>query len=123
MFCFGALGYGAIEVGFRGHTHWTMLLAGGLCLVLLNELNGLLAAWPLLLRCTAGSLVITGVELSFGLVCNRALHWGVWDYSDQWGNVLGQICPLYTLLWFFLCIPIFGCFTLASRWAASPGGL
>ena len=44
LFCFGALGYGAIEVTFRGHTHWTMLVAGGLCLLLLEQVNLHLAA-------------------------------------------------------------------------------
>lgn len=123
LFCFGALGYGAIEVSFRGHTHWTMLVAGGVCLLLLEQVNLHLAAWPLLVRCGIGALTITGVELAFGLVCNRALHWGVWDYSNQWGNLLGQVCPLYTFLWFLLCIPILGCFSLAGRWLAGTGGL
>ena len=27
---------------------------------------------------------------------------GVWDYSNQPGNVLGQICPAFGLLWFFI---------------------
>jgi len=26
----------------------------------------------------------------------------VWDYSDRRWNVYGQICPLYSLLWFVL---------------------
>lgn len=26
----------------------------------------------------------------------------VWDYSNQPGNVLGQICPVFGLLWFFI---------------------
>ena len=118
LFSFGALGYGGIELAFRGRTHWTMLVAGGLCLVALQSLNGALSAWPLLARCAAGALVITTVELAFGLVCNRALHWGVWDYSDRWGNLLGQVCPLYTFLWFLLCIPILGSFSAVDRWAA-----
>lgn len=116
LFCFGALGYGAIELTFRGYTHWTMLVAGGLCLTLLQQISITLGHWPFLAQCLTGALTITGVELVFGLVVNRALHWGVWDYSTQWGNVMGQICPQFTVYWFFLCIPILGCFSLASRW-------
>lgn len=31
-----------------------------------------------------------------------SLGLGVWDYSNQPGNVLGQICPAFGLLWFFI---------------------
>lgn len=110
LFMVGALGYGGIEVLFRGYTHWTMLLAGGLCLLGLQTLDHWLFRLPLLMRSAAGALFITGVELCFGLVCNRCLHWGVWDYSAYWGNLWGQICPLFTFFWFLLCIPIFWAF-------------
>ena len=52
---------------------------------------------PLFLRAVVGSGIITMVELSAGLVFNRS--YTVWDYRDQWGNWLGQICPLFSLLW------------------------
>ena len=35
--------------------------------------------------------------LVFGNLCNR--NYEVWDYRDQTGNFLGQICPMFTLLW------------------------
>ncbi len=107
MFFLGALGYGGIEVLVRGYTHWTMLVAGGLCLLGLQALDRQLRQLPFLLRCAAGALLITAVELCFGLVCNRAMRWGVWDYSGYWGNLWGQICPLFTFYWFLLCIPVF----------------
>ena len=31
--------------------------------------------------------------------------WNVWSYADRPLNVLGQICPLYSLFWFLLAIP------------------
>ena len=43
-----------------------------------------------------------------GCVVNRLLKWQVWDYSGRFGNLLGQVCPLYTGLWFLLCIPVYG---------------
>ena len=88
-------------------------------------LNERLGRWPLLARCAAGALVITGVELAFGVVCNLALGWRVWDYSLLWGNLWGQICPLYSSLWFLLCIPIFGSLSLCRARLdapAAPGG-
>ena len=89
LFCLGALGYGCIELVWRGRTHWTMLLAGGVCMLALWALSERLARWPLLARCAAGALVITGVELAFGVVCNLLLGWRVWDYSLLWGNLWG----------------------------------
>jgi uncharacterized membrane protein len=49
---------------------------------------------------------ITAVEFAVGAVVN--LWWGmeVWDYSSLFGNLFGQICPLYSFLWFLLCIPV-----------------
>lgn len=105
-FAIGALGYGCIEILWRGHTHWTMLLCGGVALLVLRRISR--TALPFLTQCALGSASITGLELSAGLVVNRALHWGVWDYSAYWGNVLGQVCPLYSTLWFLLCIPVLG---------------
>ena len=110
LFCAGALGYGGIEVLVRGHTHWTMLLAGGFCLTGLEALDRRLSHRPFLLRCAAGAALITAIELASGLVCNRLLHWAVWDYSAHWGNLWGQICPLFSLYWFLLCIPVFWVF-------------
>ena len=45
-----------------------------------------------------------------GLILNVWMGLGVWDYSDLPGNVLGQICPMFTVIWWVLClmfIPVF----------------
>ncbi|WP_195640663.1 putative ABC transporter permease [Flavonifractor plautii] len=39
-----------------------------------------------------------------GLVLNVWLGLGVWDYSHLAGNILGQICPQFTLLWLVLSV-------------------
>lgn len=46
-----------------------------------------------------GAGIITGVELVFGLIFNRALGMGVWDYSRVPLNLWGQICLPFTLIW------------------------
>lgn len=104
IFAVGALGYGALEVLFRGFTHWTMMLTGGACLLTLYYLNRQFHKAPLLLKATGGALIITLYEFAVGLIVNLWYHWNIWDYSAMPGNVLGQICPLFTLLWFFLCL-------------------
>mgnify|MGYP003379096088 CR=1 FL=1 len=63
-------------------------------------------AMPLWKKCLVGDAVITGVEFCVGCVVNRWLHWNVWDYSQLAGNLLGQICPLYSFLWYLLSAPI-----------------
>lgn len=59
------------------------------------------------IRCLLGSLMITGLEFLTGCLVNLKLHWKVWDYSNLKYNFLGQISLLYSVLWFFLTIPVF----------------
>lgn len=50
----------------------------------------------------AGAIIITLLELIVGTIVNIILGWNVWDYSNLPGNLWGQICPQFTVLWFFL---------------------
>ena len=97
LFSLGGLAYCGLELLWRGRTHFSMFLAGGTSLLLLGKLNRAEPKLPLFLRAVVGSGIITMVELSAGLIFNRS--YTVWDYRDQWGNWLGQICPLFSLLW------------------------
>lgn len=120
IFCTGAAGYSALEVLVRGHTHWTMTLLGGACLVGLCLLGRAWAARPLWAQAAAGAAGITAAELAVGLVVNLALGWNVWSYEAEFGNLLGQICPLYSFYWFCLCWAVLGirravCRLLARR--------
>jgi len=95
LFYLGGLGYFCLELLWRGWSHGSMFLAGGTCFLLLGAINRTHA--PLPLKAMAGALAITAVELAAGLLVNR--EYTVWDYRDQPGNFLGQICPGFTLLW------------------------
>ena len=59
---------------------------------------------------------VSGVELLFGLFCTRVLGLAVWDYSEEWGNLAGLICPRYTLLWFLLCLWLLAALRGIRRW-------
>lgn len=48
------------------------------------------------------ALCVTGVEYLAGLIFIKGLHVKLWDYSTQWGNVNGIICPKFTLFWLAL---------------------
>ena len=100
---FGGTAYGLIEVLYRGHTHWTMLLLGGLCFYLLScfaELH-----LPLPLAAVPCAYLITGLEFLTGCLVNLLLHWNVWDYSAQPLNLLGQVCFSFLGMWYLLSIP------------------
>ena len=101
LFAMGGAAYVCLELAWRGRSHWTMFAAGGCCLCLLRVLAGCKLA---LGRAAAlGAGVVSAVELAAGLLCNRVLHLAVWDYSAEWGNVAGLICPKYSFLWYLLC--------------------
>lgn len=101
----GAVIYSLVEIIFRGYTHWTMTVTGGVTFLALYFMNLRMKTKSLFLRCVAGSLIITVIEFVVGCLVNLRLKWNVWDYSSRAHNLLGQICPLFTVLWFLLCIP------------------
>lgn len=108
VFAIGGLGYLMLELLWRGHSHWTMMICGGVCLLGLYIIEEKADGLPLLEKSLAGSILITAVELFAGIIVNIILKWDVWDYSSLPYDLLGQICLPYSLLWFFLCILIFG---------------
>ncbi len=106
MFSLGATAYPVVELIWRGHTHWTMSVTGGLCTLLIHLCNRKMHSRGLMAKCGAGCAVITLTEFAVGCVVNRALGWNVWDYSGAPLNILGQICPLYCGFWFLLSLPV-----------------
>lgn len=96
----GGLLYIILELVWRGHSHWTMFVLGGLCFVLIGLINELIPwCMPLWKQALIGAVIITGLELLTGCIVNLWLGWAVWDYSAMPLNLLGQICVPYILLW------------------------
>jgi uncharacterized membrane protein len=103
LFLIGGGLYFCLEILFRGYSHWTMIICGGLCFVLIGCLNEYMDFdMSLVSQMFHSTLVVTSVEFIFGLVLNCFLGLDIWDYSNMPGNILGQICPQFMLLWFFL---------------------
>lgn len=98
----GGAVYMGIEILWRGHTHWSMGVLGGVCFVAI----GLLDEWQdhptLWLQMVQGAALVTALELITGLIVNRWLGWGVWDYSDMPLNLWGQVCLPFSAAWFLL---------------------
>lgn len=99
IFMMGAVGYALIEIIWRGHTHPTMMVAGGSCFLAFSYISEKMADLPLLIKAFLAALVVTAVELVFGLIFNLGFKMSVWDYSTMPLNLLGQICPTFSLLW------------------------
>lgn len=102
-FLIGGVGYGLIEVIWRGHTHFSMVITGGACLLMIDLINKAMSKRPFILRAAVCATAITAVEFAVGCIVNRGLGLGVWDYSGEKFNLMGQICPLYSLFWFLIC--------------------
>ena len=100
LFLTGGLLYNMLELALRGWTHWTMFILGGICFLCLGLINEVMP-WdtPFLKQVLIGACIITYLEFVTGCVVNIWLGWGIWDYSKLPGNILGQICPQFFLLW------------------------
>ena len=99
LFVLGAIGYAAIETIWRGRTHWSMMIAGGLCFMLFSIVADRLKDKHILIKAAVCAVGVTAIEFAFGVVFNLWLKMGVWDYSNLPMNILGQICPLFSLIW------------------------
>lgn len=42
---------------------------------------------------------MTLIEYVAGLFCLKYFKVMLWDYSDEWGNIQGLICPLFSFFW------------------------
>ena len=108
--CIGGGIYVGLELLWRGYSHISMFAAGGICFLLLGQLR----RFPLAIRIPLGPLVITAVELGAGLLVNR--NYQVWDYRNMPGNFLGQICPVYMLLWLPVSLAAMAFYPRLEQW-------
>lgn len=101
--CFGGLVYYFIEITFRGFSHYSMFLCGGVIFYLISLFNRRYSAsLHFVTRMIIATFIITAIELIFGIIFNLILHRQVWDYSAHYYHYKGQICLTFSILWFFL---------------------
>lgn len=98
-FLLGAIGYPLLELCWRGRTHPSMALAGGLTTLLLGRLQR--SRLSIVQGALLSGLAVTGLEALIGCTVNRRHR--IWDYRTMPCNWRGQICLPYTLLWGALC--------------------
>ena len=70
--------------------------------------------WDIIVRILIIGVGMTLVEFIAGLIFIKGLGVKLWDYSDRKGNIMGIICPTFSLIWlavgslyYFLANPFF----------------
>lgn len=105
LFLIGGITYYFIEIAYRGYSHFSMVIVGGLCFILIGSINEFSnKEIPLLLQMLISVLLVDIVELVSGIIINRMLLLDVWDYSGLRFNFLGQISLNSSIAWFFLSL-------------------
>lgn len=97
--------YVGIEMLWRGHSHPSMFILGGLCFVSIGLINELFP-WDLgiVWQALLGGTLVTCLEFITGVIVNIWLKLGVWDYSGLPLNILGQVCLLFYFAWVGLSV-------------------
>ena len=99
LFLLGGYVYYGIEILWRGYSHYSMIICGGICFIYAGLQNEQVEwdypFWKQVLRVEA---FILSAEFITGCIVNLWLGLDVWDYSDLPGNILGQTCPQFALL-------------------------
>ena len=112
--CSCGLIYFVVEICYRGYSHWSMFVLAMFCGVFcIDHINNYMS-FDLDFRVQV--MISTGLctlsEGLCGLYVNIYKGWNVWDYTKEAGDILGQICPLFTFYWFCLCCGVFGALRL-----------
>lgn len=92
--------YLILELLFRGYSHISMFILGGICGVLVGGLNNWYT-WDMSLikQMILSGFIITALEFCTGYIVNIRLGLNVWDYSDLPFNISGQVCLYFSLAW------------------------
>ncbi|MDR2044158.1 MAG: putative ABC transporter permease [Clostridium sp.] len=100
LWLWGGFLYYAIEVVWRGYSHPAMFAVGGICFLLIGGINNWFP-WTmgLVWQALIGAAAVTATELASGILLNRWLGLGIWDYSRMPLNFLGQICLPFSAAW------------------------
>ena len=100
LFSAGGTIYVLVEIFWRGHSHYSMFVVGGLCFLLIGAINNYFS-WELgfVWQTLIGTAIVTIVEFLSGMLLNVWLGLGIWDYSQMPCNLYGQICLTFVLAW------------------------
>lgn len=102
IFLIGGAGYALLEILWRGYTHPSMAIVGGVCLLAICFVNKRFRSKKRIFRAFICAASVTAIEFVTGEIINVALKLNVWNYSYMPFNIGGQVCLGYSLLWLIL---------------------
>lgn len=99
LWALGGCIYYSFEMLFRGFSHWSMFILGGICFVFF-AVQGKMLLWqdPLWLQLVRCMVFVTSMEFITGIIVNKWLHMQVWDYSRLPLQLFGQICVPFIII-------------------------
>lgn len=105
LFLIGGFLYYEIEILWRGYSHWTMFILGGVCFIYAGIQNER-TPWeePLWKQVLKVDVFVLIAEFITGCILNLWLGLNIWDYSNLKFNVLGQSSLLFAVLFLPLCL-------------------
>ena len=91
----GALYY-TFEILFRGFSHWSMYVLGGICFVFFyiqgESMGWQEPVWKQTLRCT---VFVTAGEFITGIIVNKWLHYSLGLQPDAVTGIWTDLCTFY----------------------------
>lgn len=96
--------YYRLEILYRGYSSYWMILVGGACVYLAMKIHSKPEFYDKKMwqQCIISSFTTLCIEFISGVILNICLGLHIWDYSNELGNILGQVCPVFGLYWFIL---------------------
>ena len=87
-----------------GYANIVMLPVGGLCGLLVGSINQVPGFYNMsvLLQSVIGTVIVLVVEYISGYILNIKMGLDIWDYSDMYFNINGQVCLEFAFLWLLL---------------------
>ena len=105
LFIIGGFTYYMIEILWRGYSHWSMFILGGICFLFAGIQNEYIEwEYPLWRQVLNVDVFVIISEFITGCIVNLYFHWNVWNYSNLPFNILGQSCPQFALLFMPICL-------------------
>lgn len=105
LFSVGFSVYCFIEMAWKGgDTYASMGIIGGLVVLVAGSINDSLLTekMPIWLQQLIAAIFIVSCEAIAGVLINQDHH--IWDYSNLPFNYKGQICLLFSIIWYFLSV-------------------
>jgi len=104
LWSFGGCLYYSFELIFRGFSHWTMFVLGGICLLFIY-IQGAALGWTdalvvQILRCI---IFVTSMEFITGIIVNKWMNLEIWNYERMPFQLFGQICLPFAIIFSGLC--------------------